>query len=460
MQGTNQHKHNLKRITENIVKKVALRFLRSYYKNRLRDERFPVEAKYDLEAAGGIIADGYYAYTTAKGKRFVATFEATDVANKDEVLFKPQWDLMLWDGLAVSSIAVAFFVTLNYVYQFQQLAADNILSRVGLLLLAFALPLGLFVVIARHFVRYRYIYAIEQFKKYFADEQWIALAEDVFDSPADPAFVELKRQCILNGIGLLTVDESLEVKVLITPSRYDIFQGKRKPLSFSADEKTTGAKRADEGWWTALGFRLPGRANAKKSIYRYRKSFTTQIAIIIAAFFLVVVVHLQEWERAPVQRIGKEKFREEIAKSESDQRPEQQHYLVDTLPEKLITPKDDWFLPANDEVLAPATIDSINLSKYPCERYNNFSTPQYLIEIGTLVAEDDARDLASEYAQRGLDVTILPWACFGYAGGYLVFTGYIYGSAEEARIILNDLRSKHPALAKAWKVRELAPVSS
>lgn len=80
--------------------------------------------------------------------------------------------------------------------------------------------------------------------------------------------------------------------------------------------------------------------------------------------------------------------------------------------------------------------------------------------MGTLVSEDDARDLASEYAHRGVDVTILPWGCFGHHGGYVMFTGFIYGSAQEAKIILDDLRNKHPSLAKEWKVRELAPISS
>jgi hypothetical protein len=449
----------LKRITENIVKKVALRFFRAYYKNRVRDERFPVEAKYDLEAAGGIIADGYYSYTPAKGKRFVATFEATALENKDEVLFKPQWKLMLWDGLAVSSILVLFLSVLNYAYQWQQLAPGNVLSRIGLFLLATAISLGVFVFIARQFVRYRYIYAIEQFKKYYADEQWIAIAEDVFDSPTDPAFVELKRQCVLNGIGLLSVDEQLEVKVLITPSRHDLFQGKRKPLSFAEKETAAQGKRASEGWWSAFGFRLPARAKGKKSIYRYRKSFTAQIAISVGALFIAAVVHLQEWKRAPVQRISKEKFRNEVALSESNKRPEQQSYLVDTLPEKILAPKDDWFLPPISDV--PSSVPSeIDLSKYPCERYNNFNSAQYIIEMGTLVSEDDARDLASEYAHRGVDVTILPWGCFGHHGGYVMFTGFIYGSAQEAKIILDDLRKKHPSLAKEWKVRELAPISS
>lgn len=450
----------MERITENIVKKVALRFFRSYYKNRLRDERFPIDAKYDLEAAGGIIADGYYAFTTSKGKRFVATFEATDSANIDEVLFKPQWKLMLWDGLAFSCMLVAAFSFLNYVYQFDQLAPGKIPGRVGLVFLISSLILAGFVAIARQFVRYRYIYAVEQFKKYYADEQWIALAEDAFESTTEPAFKELKRQSIMNGIGLLSVDEQLEAKILITPSRYDLFQGKRKPLSFQSPG-TALTTFKEEGWWTALGFRLPARANGKKSIYRYRKSFTTQLAITIAALFLTMIINLQEWKRAPLQTIDKEHYRQDVAKSESNKLAEQPEYLVDTLPGKVIAPKDEWFLPAiNNTVAVDQKELAINISNYPCERYNNFSTAQYLIEVSTIQSEKQAKTLAAEYARKGLDVTVLPWACFGTEHGYLIFTGYMYGSTNEARIILNDLRSKHPEVAKKLKVREVAPISS
>lgn len=447
----------MQRINENIVKKVALRFLRSYYKNRLRDERFPIEAKYDLEAAGGIIADGYYSFTTAKGKRFVATFEATDFSNKDEVLFKPQWSLMLWDGMAVSSLVLLGLSLFNYVQGFQQLMPGNVLDRVGLIFLTLGLSLGCFVLVAKQFIRYRYIYAIEQFKKYFADEQWIALAEDVFEAPSDPYYKELKRQCILNGIGLLTVNSELEVKVLITPSRYDLFQGKRRPLSFNRTETKALTRQDADNWWSALRFRLPARPKEKKSIYRYRKTYTAQIAITFAALFLTSLVYLQEWKRAPLQRISKEKFRNEVAKSESGEVPEPDSYLADTIGEHRLATEDEWFLPAINNDTTSALSNDIDLSKYPCERYNNFNITQYIIEIGTMPAEDDAQDLANEYAQQGMDVTVLPWGCFGRAGGFVIFTGYLYGSAREAKIILDDLRSKHPVVSNNWRVRELTP---
>ena len=76
--------------------------------------------------------------------------------------------------------------------------------------------------------RYRYIYAVEQFKRYHADEQWIAIGEDVFDEPTDPYLKELKDQCVINGFGLMMIDDNLDTHLLITPSRIEVFGEKKR----------------------------------------------------------------------------------------------------------------------------------------------------------------------------------------------------------------------------------------
>ncbi|MDO8367853.1 MAG: hypothetical protein Q7T20_13715, partial [Saprospiraceae bacterium] len=75
---------------------------------------------------------------------------------------------------------------------------------------------------------YRYIFAIQQFKQYFADEQWVAIAEDVFPSPIDPYLLELRNQCVYNGIGLAIVPLEGMVRKVIDPSRLGIFGKDRK----------------------------------------------------------------------------------------------------------------------------------------------------------------------------------------------------------------------------------------
>jgi hypothetical protein len=80
----------------------------------------------------------------------------------------------------------------------------------------------------RTWKKYRYIYAIEQFKRYFADEQWIVLGEDVFHHTLDPNYIELKNQCIFNGFGLAIVNKKGETQAIASPSRLGLYGKDRK----------------------------------------------------------------------------------------------------------------------------------------------------------------------------------------------------------------------------------------
>ncbi|MEK7257216.1 MAG: hypothetical protein AAB316_20850, partial [Bacteroidota bacterium] len=111
----------MEQLTEDILKKVALRFFRHYYKYRLRYEDQPVTAKYDMEGVGGIVADGFYSFKKPDGRDFSATFEATSRASKNEVLFKHQVKVLFWDGLAIAAVATVFLFSLNSLYQFHRL---------------------------------------------------------------------------------------------------------------------------------------------------------------------------------------------------------------------------------------------------------------------------------------------------------------------------------------------------
>ena len=59
--------------------------------------------------------------------------------------------------------------------------------------------------------RYRSIFAIEQFKQYYADEQWVAIGKDTFSEEEDHFFQELKKQCVYNGFGLLSMDDEFDI---------------------------------------------------------------------------------------------------------------------------------------------------------------------------------------------------------------------------------------------------------
>lgn len=449
----------MKKITEDIIKKFALYFLRQHYRNRVRDDRHPVEAKFDLEAAGGIIADGYYSFVKPNGKRFIATFEATDAGKKDEVVYKQQWLLLFWDALAMSSLGLAAIALLNYIFKFHELVYSSVFARTTLSMLVLAGLMGIYYLIAQNFTRYRYIYALEQFKKYYADEQWIAISHDVFESFDDPALRQLNRQCIRNGVGLLLIDENLDAKILIAPSRNDLFKGKRKALNFQQQDTKDLAPTADNSWFFLQPFSSKGRSN--KSIYRYRKSYVAQPLLTMLGLFLTTVIFHAEWQHMPLQKVSKEELRDRIASSRFIPLPETEDFIVDSAQWRSELDADkDWYVPATDQGPIRGS-QPIDLREYPCERYNNFKEPKYLIEQASVNTRKEAIALHERLQRNGMESDFLPWGCFvAGKGGFVLFTGMVYENLGEAERNLSALQKKNPALTSKWKVRPLMPMRS
>ncbi|MEL6926056.1 MAG: hypothetical protein AAFO94_18590, partial [Bacteroidota bacterium] len=201
-------------LSEDRIKTIALRFLKGYYKFRPRMGE--TQVRKDMQARGGIIIDGILKYKDDKNKEFLATVEATSVDKIEEVKYTVQWHLMFWDGLAFSLMMVAFLKSFAYESNMFTIKHIGLWANVGILLGSVMLLWMLYFLIFRFFSRYRYIYAVEQFKRYHADEQWIAMAEDVFNNPENPYLKELKHQCVYNGFGLVMIDTDEEAHLHIT----------------------------------------------------------------------------------------------------------------------------------------------------------------------------------------------------------------------------------------------------
>jgi hypothetical protein len=81
--------------------------------------------------------------------------------------------------------------------------------------------------------RYRYIYAVDQFKHFYADAQWVAYDEAIFLDAGwrkRRRYRELQQQCVQYGFGLLEVDDQKVVRNVMSPSQIDQFGGRRWKL--------------------------------------------------------------------------------------------------------------------------------------------------------------------------------------------------------------------------------------
>lgn len=215
-------------LTEDDIKRAFLPHLKEFYRYRYEYRPESMHAALDNVSAGGLVADGMLSFRKDDGSPFVCTYEATSADKAEEVKFSLNVVYFTWDCLAFGAVVAAISYGAAYALRLPWLVGLQWAGNLG-----FVLGTGLIGFLGWYFTmrewrKYRYIYAIEQFKRYFADEQWIALADDVFPAPTDPYLQELKSQCVYHGFGLALVSHKGAVRVLVAPSRLGIFGKDRR----------------------------------------------------------------------------------------------------------------------------------------------------------------------------------------------------------------------------------------
>jgi hypothetical protein len=268
-------------LTEDTIKRATLSFMKTYYKFRPRTGE--TSLSYDRTHPSGVIVDGYLEFPKENGAPFVATFEATSSETKSEVRYNLQNRQLIWDALAAGSIGALVIMLVLWFYNIWSITTAS--AYLGILLILTLV--GIFT-LTYHFMfkktgRYRYIYAIEQFKQYHADEQWIAIGDDVFTDGTDPNFMELKNQCVENGFGLVIVDNEEQVNLLITPAREDVFGKKRRTLKFMENPSVQNLKNM-----------------SSRNLERYRRPYMAQLATCVLSFAVMSGLFYRQYQLRPV----------------------------------------------------------------------------------------------------------------------------------------------------------------
>ena len=277
-------------LSEHDIKRSTLRFLKGYYKNRPR--KGETDASMDMRGEGGIIADGFLSFETEKGDQFISTFEATSAGTSDEVRFKVQSLRLFWDAFATASLIAGIWLGWNYYSNERFLDIKGYTWTVKVIISVVGIVFFFLLVALRRRKRYRYIYAVEQFKQYHANEQWISIGEDVFVDNQDRYLNELKDQCIRNGFGLIKVNKVKEEDVphlIVTPSRQGTFNKQRRSVQFLPLEEM--GKRLGEvnyqKWLGWMDLRQWAIFKSSKGISRFYSSNSIQISIAGLSWLLI-----------------------------------------------------------------------------------------------------------------------------------------------------------------------------
>lgn len=425
---------NTIQISEREIAVLGLGYLRTYYKYRPRIGEPKTRQK--VEGEGGIIADGYLSFRVNEEQTFVATLEATDFWHREELRFRKLRDLLLIDALTISSLLSLTLLAWFYFRGKMEVLGPDPISIIPVLLLLIAGFTGVMLLLLRPFRRYRYIYAVEQFKQYHADDQWICFAWDVFPHAENKFFKELRLQCIRYGLGLLEVDQKKQVNVHLTPARSDdLLQETDLPglkqlgsfsesLQQSVGRVLSGTRPADYPSW-------------QRSLLRFRRTYYNQLAIISTCLLLTGAILYEYQLDQPIRYVDEAEYerrqRELRPSLEEEKKNEIFYFKIDS---GIFVRASDHYLtpyivfdPAQEPIpLVPPEKSVVSVYEagafrdLPCEKYLPISRGRYMIFFASFYNQDEAKRTAFRLRQRGIEANV-GWAeCFFYANPfYLVF---------------------------------------
>ena len=447
-------------LTENIIKKEAMSFLKGYYKYKPRGEGNTI-VKFDMRAEGGLIADGYLEFKDLDGETFAATLEATSESKRSEVIYQLQKKLLYWDS---GSLAILFSVISLIIFQrFELFSYDELRLSVGLLLswVLIVFYFLLFRIGLQFLDRYRYIYAIEQFAKYNVDEKWICIGSDVFPSGSDKYFKQLKKRCIAHGVGLLSINHNLQVTPIATAAKSD--RGN--------NDARTRFNHLD-AWVNTMSSKVGMKTDL--SMQRFAPKFYIQQTIIVFSICFLCVLMVDKYERFRHQSSDAEEIVNEVYDRNSNQIPEPEAYLVNESAMNQFgkqieysTVKDDTLMNAYrnwQSSKLEAEKDSLKINKAfdskikkgidSCNKWKGLGKGYFIIIKGIYLSERAALD-QQLFVSRDYDgVGILPAYCLdSETAHYYVYVGKPTKDARSAEQLLNRMNHNENHVLKPKEKR-------
>lgn len=314
-------------ITEDAIKRVVVPFLRQFYKNRYAISYGTERTEFDLENAAGHRVDSRLTFNKEDGSPFSCAVEATSMDKLDEVKFSLNTPYFVWACVASASFSLGILYLILWRFRGPWVYGLGWQGNLGLSLVLGGILYMVYYFLQKNRGKFRYIYAVEQFKSYQADEKWVALAETAFPETDNIYLAELRKQLIFNGYGLLLVSDDGFVRPLITPSRLGSFGENRKTFEYfldsdfiwkgyqltqSAPAKMLGSL-GKKGWQLTRADRLTGRV--ADPTRRYMKSYFHQKLLTGIGVCIVGLVIWKTRDYRTVDYLG-EKDRAAMLKTE------------------------------------------------------------------------------------------------------------------------------------------------
>lgn len=474
-------------LSENTIKQITLGYLKSFYSHRPRSAQALTVTGMDMRGEDGVVADGFIRYGLKDGTFFNATFEATSYETKDEIIYRPRHFHSFWDALVVVSLLIPVLFSIAHISDYYPLVADNneaFFNRMVVLHLGILGTVLFFISIFRHLPRYRNIHAIEQFKQYHADDQWVAYGYDVFDGTKKKYKKELVHQCTKYGFGLIEITPQRKPKLVIAPSRAENFVPKKAFLGLLPHAQWQDTIRdATKGPWKKAKAWFNNKFKKQQNQYFkwFPRSYYNQWAIILlgitASFFFI----REEYKMLPFDYPNEHRYKTDLIKHHQDAQEETSYYKVDApIPgfyDSLFAPYDlrlneEQFheiiqtvtYTATDRINAPVRIVSSSQGEeaalyYDCERFHGINQDFYLLVDTVFNSLSTARKRMVQLNQKGLSATAVWPPCLGGEGrGFLLYVDELILDSVEAVQLRDSLQLQLDSLDRSLKILFFNPI--
>lgn len=475
-------------LTENTVKQIALGYLKSFYRLRKRAFNTVTLTGTDMRGADGLIADGFLHYSEEDGSVFTATFEATSQATRDEICYRPRLGHVLWDGMAFASLLSPTILAIVHIFGEYPLAAENFYFRLFLLFLSIPLWVSIYFVLFRRLPRYRNIFAIEQFKQYKANDQWVAFGYDTFAGMRKKYRKELIRQCTRYGFGLIEITAQRLPKLIMAPSRAENFVPEQSVFNFLP--KGEWKKRLESitlGPWQRIKKAIKERLQPVQNRYFrwFPRTYYNQWSLVTMGLLAMVFLIRIEYQQLPVLFPNESRYKKRVLAEHENQRPEPDFFIVDA---PIAGFYDSTFVPYEvgineeqfsgliqteedvEEVISdtapPLRILSAEPGEevalyYTCDRYNGLYQTFYLLADSVYLQLSSARQRMAAFNDLGISATAVWPPCLGGTGrGFLVYLDEVLIDSTSAELLRDSLQSQLDSTARPLRVLEFHPITN
>jgi hypothetical protein len=464
-------------LTEDAIKRAAVKYLKGYY--RFRERSGETTTGLDMVTENGAKADGLLTYPDGVGKPFRATIEATSFETRYEVLYVNQTRKLFIDAFTAALVGASVLFLSAWWSRLLIIAQIGMPKTVLFILCLLCLIYVIFHIFWQNESRYRYIPALEQFKSYHADEQWVAIGEDVFYAPNDNYLVELKKQCIYNGFGLIVVSDRLEPQPWLTPAREEVFQKRRQEQGFYKNNNSAFQKLTTNKTVQAINAQLRKRLPAFNFDFRFFSTISEkinafsmpQLALAAAMTLLVGSLLYREYEKqtsveyvSDEAKYAEERLQEKLKRDDhsaaqygqdpAENEGASRKYKTKDVPKSYDTGNNNGIFANSDELVAktPYGASGSNTQnnadmyvnsgynttvKYSCERLAHLKGKYYVVMESGWNATADAIERVDELKKLGVSEASYLWlGCFDATKkNYIVYIGGIDKDKKSADLL-------------------------